>query len=191
MTNRAEAVYLSLLALLACWLPVLSATPCAPCTIRPGACTEPPCSNDATTVGDECVTWNAAAPGTPPAGRPAPTITGYHVRSATSIGPPCCVVPASQLSAVVAESGCLQAASPAPDGSLRIAGMVVVYAEQSDGQTSAHPSNAVTFDAPVVCFGHYNCRTALDAGVVQWVCDGCERRCSNLAPLYTTLPVCL
>ena len=172
--------------LLAFSLPALAVEPCAPCPMRSSTCVSPACSNDDTTVGDECLTWNAADPA------PGKSIDWYRVVPAGA-ETPCCVVPGTQLSATIAGSGCIALQPPGPNGEVVALGVVQVEAEQSDGLRSINRCNLVTFDAPLVCFGHYNCRTVIDplTGRPDWVCDGCERRCSNLAPLYTALPVCL
>lgn len=162
------------LALLAFSLPAMADVPTAgPCTPKPGTCTTPACSNDATRVGDECVQWDPVS---------ATDLAGYFVKS---YGVDCLWVPREQnTTALIAETGCFRADRTA---------QITIVAIDTGGLISTGDSNPVTFDAPVVCLRHFNCRTEIDraTNLPTWTCDGCERRCSNLAPLFTTLPVCL
>lgn len=151
-------------------------TPSAPLalscpSVAGGDCKSPPCSNDARKVGDECMQWPAVD---------NPDLAGYVLQS---YGVDCLQTPAGQLTALVSATGCF-----GPGGTASM----TVLAFDTGGLRSLVPTPAVTFDSPVVCLRHTNCRDEIDpaTGLPEWTCDGCESRCSPFAPLFTTRPPC-
>lgn len=161
------------LLVLAFSLPAMADLPTAvPCALKPGTCTTPDCSNDATQVGDECVQWDPVS---------ATDLAGYFVKS---YGVDCLWVPREQsTTALISETGCFRADRTA---------QITIVAIDTGGLISTGDSNSVTFDAPVVCLRHTNCRTEIDRAtqLPTWTCDGCEARCSPTAPLFTTRAPC-
>lgn len=165
--------------LLGCMLlPVVAVaqTPTAPLArscpaVAGGDCKSPPCSNDARKVGDECMQWPAVDNA---------DLAGYVLQT---YGVDCLQTPAGQLTALISETGCFGPAGTAS---------VTVFAFDTGGLRSLVPTPAVTFDAPMVCLGHTNCRWETDqaTGALDWICDGCESHCSPFAPLFTTRPPC-